>query len=128
MCCNAVVATTLDQWIASSGHRKNLLMPGRVGVGSAKSWKDRSDLLGNGDWRGIRTRQAIRCKAAIRCEAYPRGASLPNENSRSLLPTNDCFAFPVITTRCKQMVFHSVCVALAQDLEGGLDQDLEVEP
>jgi hypothetical protein len=32
---------TLDQWIRSSGHRKNLLMPGasRVGVASAKSEK-----------------------------------------------------------------------------------------
>ncbi|MDQ8729729.1 CAP domain-containing protein [Bradyrhizobium sp. LHD-71] len=32
---------TLDQWINSSGHRKNLLMPGasRVGVASAKSAK-----------------------------------------------------------------------------------------
>ena len=34
-------AKTLDQWINSSGHRKNLLMPGgsRVGVASAKSAK-----------------------------------------------------------------------------------------
>jgi uncharacterized protein YkwD len=32
-------AKTLDQWIESAGHRKNLLMPGasRVGVASAKS-------------------------------------------------------------------------------------------
>ena len=32
---------TLDQWINSSGHRKNLLLPGatRVGVASVKSAK-----------------------------------------------------------------------------------------
>ena len=46
---------TLDQWINSSGHRKNLLLPGatRVGVASVKSAKTRPHLLGHGDRRRL---------------------------------------------------------------------------
>ena len=50
-----------------------------------QKFKDRSDLLGNGNCGRIRTPQATRHKTGTRCEAQgSRPASLPNENSRSL--------------------------------------------
>ena len=46
---------TLGQWIDSSGHRKNLLLPkaSRVGIASAKDAKRQAHLLGHGHCRRL---------------------------------------------------------------------------
>jgi len=79
---------TLDQWVNSSGHRRNLLPAQCLARWRCQCEKlgDRAHVLGNGDRRRLRASQVDQsCKAISRWQAEgPDKGSLPNKNSEYL--------------------------------------------
>lgn len=73
---------TLDQWIRSSGHRKNLLMQGasRVGVASARSSKS-----GRTYWAMVIAGEYDPPRRAERKTAAPKAAAKPKSRQRAQL-------------------------------------------
>src|SRR6267142_1765415 len=111
---------TLGQWIDSSGHRKNLLLPraSRVGVASAKSATS-PPLLGDGDRRRIRAPAKSCGQDNAACSQKKAGCSiLPPQAPQPLLLMQAAMPAP-------RSVLHRTGFLSADGAVEGVDQGLD---